>query len=232
MYSRCVYICWYVTCIDVASQICRIMKSEFSRVVNWPHSALLLLTPRYRTGWHMNKKGFIFSFFMSSCPKNQWDFQDYNVRRFISYFFPPQKVLVARQWKLPTWLIFTGRQSRNPERWYARSPFSLYHYHVSISYYIPPLAAMVVGEGRGAKKEKRHAWFVWIQAKDISRLREKTNEHKNPKENKSTDVIYYPPACVILSGERQLNMMERRHSDWKEVILDFRFLYSSIVFPS
>jgi hypothetical protein len=41
-----------------------------------------------------------------------------------------------------------------------------------------------------------------------------------------------PAACVILSGERQLNMMERRHSDWKEVILDFRFLYSSIVFSS
>jgi hypothetical protein len=121
--------------------------------------ALLLLTPRYRTGWHIHKKGFIFSFFMStctSCPKNQWDFQDYNVRRFISYFFPPQKVLVARQWKLPTWLIFTRRQSRNPEPWYARSPFSLYHYHVSISYYIPPnpLWDFIAG-GDGGRGRKR-----------------------------------------------------------------------------
>jgi hypothetical protein len=156
MYSRCVYVCWYVTCIDVASQICRIMKRIVLVSCQLAPLALLLLTPRYRTGWHIHKKGFIFSFFMStctSCPKNQWDFQDYNVRRFISYFFPPQKVLVARQWKLPTWLIFTRRQSRNPEPWYARSPFSLYHYHVSISYYIPPqilfgissLAAVVVG---------------------------------------------------------------------------------------
>jgi hypothetical protein len=159
MYSRCVYVCWYVTCIDVASQICRIMKRIVLVSCQLAPLALLLLTPRYRTGWHIHKKGFIFSFFMStctSCPKNQWDFQDYNVRRFISYFFPPQKVLVARQWKLPTWLIFTRRQSRNPEPWYARSLFSLYHYHVSISYYIPPnpLWDFIAG-GDGGRGRKR-----------------------------------------------------------------------------
>jgi hypothetical protein len=84
----------------------------------------------------------------------------------------------------------------------------------------------------GRKKRKDARDLFGFKPKIFFDCAKKTNEHKNPKENESTDVIYYPPACVILSGERQLNMMERRHSDWKEVILDFRFLYSSIVFPS
>jgi hypothetical protein len=90
MYSRCVYVCWYVTCIDVASQICRIMKRIVLVSCQLAPLALCCWLRAIAPDDTYTKKGYLFfSFFVStctSCPKNQWDFQDYNVRWFISYF--------------------------------------------------------------------------------------------------------------------------------------------------
>ncbi len=136
-------------------------KGSFSWVVNWPHWLFVVGSALSHRMTHTQRK--VIYFFLSLCQ------HAHHVRKINGIFkittsgdsfpilIPPQKVLVARQWKLPTWLIFTRRQSRNPEPWYARSPFSLYHYHVSISYYIPPnplwdFIAGGVGGGGGRKR--------------------------------------------------------------------------------
>lgn len=247
MYSRCVYVCWYVTCIDVASQICRIMKRS-SRELSIGPIGSLLLAPRCRTGWHIHKKGFFL--FLSLCQhahhvRKSMGFSRLQrpVIHFLFFLSTPQQRSSRATMKTSHLINIHPTPVTQPWTLICSFPFSisLSQYHVSISYYIPQIlfgiSLLAVNVKEEEKKEKRRAWFVWIQAKNIFPLREKNKWTQNPKQIKSTDVIYYPPATICLcnspaNGNGNLNMMERRHSDWKEVLLDFRFLCSSIVFSS
>lgn len=187
-------------------------EKEFSWVVNWPHWLFVVGSALSYRMTHTQKRFFSFSFFVStctSCPKINGIFKiTTSGDSFpIFSFHPPSKGLVARQWKLPTWLIFTRRQSRNPERWYARS-HSLYRYH-SITYLfriISPKSYLGFHCWRWTWRKKRRKRkdardLFGFKPKIFFHCAKKTNEHKT--QNKLSQLmLYIIPlllyACVIL----------------------------------
>lgn len=198
-------------CIDVASQICRIMKRRSPELTIGPIASFVVGSAVVPDDTH--KVFFFLCVNMHIVSENQWDFKITTSGDSFP-IFPQSQSLVARHWKFPTWLIFTRRQSRNPERWYARSLSITITYLFRI---IPQILFGISLLARGKERErseKRRAWFVWIQAKDISIARKQINKTKT-----KLNWCYIIPRYMLvgLSCEQQLNTIGR-YSDWKEAI--------------